>query len=367
MARSTGSASSIIFIAALAAGLLLTAAGLLGFAGEETSAGPAQPAARHAARRPPAGLIDGSMTAVADSVIEQSHPLRAAALAILAAGRYLFYREALGEAVVGRDGVLFTLEEFERHPADDRVLVERLEEIVRVRDALGEREIALVVAILPSKARVLSGDLPARWARLADHPRYDESLTRLRERSVHVVDAFESLETRGGLRRFFARDTHWTPQGAAAVAGQIAGSAERAGLLDGIDRIEYQRVADGEAAVPGDLMRFLPVGPLRDALGLPEESAEAYRAEEAAGTPGPGLFDEITIPVALVGTSFSRDRRWGFEASLKVALSADVLNVAEVGEGPFEPMRAYLAGETFVGVPPQIVVWEIPERYLTLP
>jgi alginate O-acetyltransferase complex protein AlgJ len=71
--------------------------------------------------------------------------------------------------------------------------------------------------------------------------------------------------------------------------------------------------------------------------------------------------------VALVGTSYSQDERWGFADALKVALGADVLNVAARGEGPFAPMRAYLEGETVVDVPPELVVWEIPERYLTIP
>ena len=358
MARSNGSASALLFVTALAGGLLLTVAGLLWSGAAD---GPAR-----RLRSASAEVTDGSVTAVVDSVIEERHPLRDAALAVLAAGRYVLFGEALGEAVVGREGMLFTLEEFERHPHDERVLAERLDEIVRIRDALRAREIALVVAILPSKARVLSADLSARWAELADHHRYDEALQRLRLGSVHVVGAAESLATPGGQRRFFARDTHWTPQGSAAVAGQIAATAEEAGLLQGIDRVAYQRVSDGTAPVPGDLMRFLPVGRWRRVLGLPEETAEVYRASQPEGAGALGLFDELSIPVALVGTSFSRDPRWGFEAALKVALEADVLNVAEEGEGPFEPMRAYLSGETISEVPPRLVVWEIPERYLTL-
>jgi len=43
------------------------------------------------------------------------------------------------------------------------------------------------------------------------------------------------------------------------------------------------------------------------------------------------------------------------------------MNVAEEGRGPFRPMQNYLDGDTISDVPPKIVIWEIPERYVTEP
>ena len=65
-------------------------------------------------------------------------------------------------------------------------------------------------------------------------------------------------------------------------------------------------------------------------------------ARAAAGTDadaGGGLFGTQTIPVTLVGTSYSADERWNFTGALQTALGADVLNLATEGRGPLPPMR----------------------------
>ena len=116
-------------------------------------------------------------------------------------------------------------------------------------------------------------------------------------------------------------------------------------------------------------MSFVPVSDaVRAWFGLTAETVHAYEVgAAAAGSGGPGLFGEIVIPVTLVGTSYSGDPRWAFEDALRLELGLDVLNVAAEGEGPFEPMREYLRSEAISEVSPDLVVWEIPERYLTLP
>jgi alginate O-acetyltransferase complex protein AlgJ len=80
-----------------------------------------------------------------------------------------------------------------------------------------------------------------------------------------------------------------------------------------------------------------------------------------------GLFDEVTIPVTLVGTSYSAGRPWNFDGALKEVLGADVLNVAAEGQGPLVPMQRYLDSPRFADAPPALVIWEIPERYVVLP
>ena len=68
--------------------------------------------------------------------------------------------------------------------------------------------------------------------------------------------------------------------------------------------------------------------------------------------------------MALVGTSYSAGEAWDFAGALREALGADVLQAAQEGEGPFEPMSDYLEDDAFLQTPPRLVVWEIPERYL---
>jgi alginate O-acetyltransferase complex protein AlgJ len=131
---------------------------------------------------------------------------------------------------------------------------------------------------------------------------------------------------------------------------------------------EFELREDPPQQLTGDLMNFVPVERFADLLGLGAETFRpvvAVAAETASGTAD--LFATPEIPVSLVGTSYSADRRWGFADQLRWHLNADVLEVSEAGRGPFAPMASYLRSETYQEIRPRVIVWEIPERYLTLP
>ncbi|MFW6261316.1 MAG: alginate O-acetyltransferase AlgX-related protein [Spirochaetota bacterium] len=365
--RQDSTTSAILFLATVSAGLLFAAAGVLGGVG----GGPSTPTSGGLS------LVDGSLTAEVEDIVEEQHPLRGPAVSLVAAVRYVLFRDATGPAVVGRDGWLFTLEEFERRPGDDERIARRIDEIGVVAGRLESMGIDLAVVFVPSKARVFAQRLPVRWRSLAEHPRLDAAVEELRRRRLTVVDLRDAFgegvvpsdSGAAGAPLFFARDTHWTPEGARRAAAAVAREARRAGLAPDASATDYVRIAGEPAKVPGDLMSFLPVGRLRAAFGLQVEEAVPARAAPESGSTGGagGLFGQLDVPVALVGTSYSRDERWGFAEELKLAFDADVLNVASEGEGPFEPMREYLEGETIRDPKPELVVWEIPERYLTLP
>jgi len=87
-------------------------------------------------------------------------------------------------------------------------------------------------------------------------------------------------------------------------------------------------------------------------------------AGEAAG--GDALFADSDIPVGLVGTSYSANPHWNFLGALRESLHSDVVNYAEEGHGPILPMLKYLQSDGFKNSPPQVLVWEFPERYLPM-
>ena len=76
------------------------------------------------------------------------------------------------------------------------------------------------------------------------------------------------------------------------------------------------------------------------------------------------LFGDAALPVTLVGTSYSANKLWHFEGHLKTAMQADILNMADEGQGPFATMRAWLDSGNFKSNKPRLVIWEMPERYL---
>ena len=76
------------------------------------------------------------------------------------------------------------------------------------------------------------------------------------------------------------------------------------------------------------------------------------------------MFADSEVPVTLVGTSYSANANWNFVGALKQALRSDVINDSKDGHGPILPMLAYLKSDAFKNTPPQVLIWEFPERYL---
>jgi SGNH hydrolase-like domain, acetyltransferase AlgX len=113
----------------------------------------------------------------------------------------------------------------------------------------------------------------------------------------------------------------------------------------------------------GDLLNYLPLGMWQERLG-PTDTLIGQTTAATSESSGGALFGNSSIPVTLVGTSYSANPLWNFEDSLKEALGTDVLNVANQGEGPVVPMQEYLESQALKDAPPELVIWEIPERFL---
>ena len=348
------------FLLVLAAGVLLSA---VAFARMEDA--------------PEGSLRTGEWTSRFEGAFDQALPLYEPALHLWTAIRYSLFSEGGPGLVVGADDWLFTTEELETYPRDGERVEEAAAYIAAVARALGKRDAALAVVLLPAKARIYEDMLPGYGLPQVVDRRYERTLTALRGAAgvadAGVADAPPAavVDARAALRRarsagtevFLRTDTHWTPEGAAAVARAVAG--EVSGLLErrNVPRTRFERVPAGTEAHRGDLLRFLPLGPFDVAFGPAPDSLTRYETAAAGGDSG-GLFDDPSIPVTLVGTSYSADELWGFPGALAEALEADVLTAAAEGEGPFEPMEEYLRGDTIADQPPELVIWEIPERYL---
>lgn len=303
----------------------------------------------------------GELTAAVDGAVEGSHPLRRLALPMVSLPRYILFRQGNDGVVVGREGWLFTREEVRLNGTSSVSANRRRNWVVDTSRRLQDAGVAVVVVLVPSKAAVAEGLLPRRFR---------PAVAQVRSESVRLRDALAAsgvpvVDAATVLRRedFFARDSHWRPSGAARVAAAVGEQVAAAALS--FDA-EVTLVREAPQRLVGDLSAFVPVpDSIRDAVGLTDER---YRPVAATVTSsGGGLFATPTVPVTLVGTSFSADPRWGFDAFLMDELEADILNVAEEAGGPFVPMEEYRTSETFAELPPELVVWEIPARYLTLP
>ena len=153
-------------------------------------------------------------------------------------------------------------------------------------------------------------------------------------------------------------DTHWTPAGAELAARQIADAANDIKL----EKSDFKAVAVDPVAIEGDLEKYIKTGVFHGVLAPDQDVLSTYKVEkESAGD----LFADEVIPVALIGTSYSAIDKWNFEGALKSALKADVLNLADEGQGPLEPMAKFLKDTDMSKTKIKLVVWEIPERFIT--
>lgn len=298
-------------------------------------------------------VANGSYQRAYETRFVDGLPSRQWATEVWNAARLAMLGEVNDGAVLGRDGWLFTAEEF-TEPADTRDLQTELD---RARTMLAVSGIQLLPVIIPDKARIMRGQLRrGRSVRFAT--RYDRALEAVERAGLPVVDLRPALLADDAS--FMRTDTHWSPSGARAVAYVVA-----AALPDALPpRTDFTTDLTGTKPFEGDLLAFINIGAWRAWVG-PAPEAIATFATKAVNAVGGDLFGDVTIPVVLIGTSYSARADFHFEGFLKHALGVDVLNLAEEGNGPFAPMESLLNSDTIESAAPQFVIWEIPERYLT--
>ena len=120
---------------------------------------------------------------------------------------------------------------------------------------------------------------------------------------------------------------------------------------------------------PGDLVRLagldwlpMPLQPAEEVV-MASTINEQVPEAEGGGDSLDDLFGDDNLPnLALIGTSFSRNSN--FAGFLQQALKAPVGNFAKDGGEFSGAAKAYFNSPAFSQTPPQLVVWEIPERDL---
>ena len=107
------------------------------------------------------------------------------------------------------------------------------------------------------------------------------------------------------------------------------------------------------------------MGKNEEAFGFYPDRLKQFKTEKQETTDSVlDLFGDASIPVTLIGTSYSANPLWNFHGFLQEALNVDILNAASEGEGPFITMKKYLLDKALETSPPKIIIWEIPERYI---
>ena len=303
-------------------------------------------------------LASGEVTAELETLYEEDLPLRDFAVNTWTAFSLIVFGEGKPGVIVGEEGWLYTDEEFVASKDAAEVYAENLNYIREVRDELSANDIELVIVPVPSKARVyheFTKDTPAQ-AHLDLYQSFDrdiDELTITTAKSLDMMIAQKPVEP-----MFLQTDTHWTPAGARQVADAAAAAAFSETEFRG-GQVFQTHVGDARS-MSGDLAKFVPVSPWYEFLAFSAATISEYQT----GLTEVDLFAEPVAPnVALVGTSYSATVEFHFAGFLKQALGADLINFSRKGEGPFAPMKTFLT-ELPNAQTIELVIWDIPERYL---
>lgn len=310
-------------------------------------------------------VMVGEFTAKLEDIYKDRLPYRMISTDLIGAARYMVFSEGRKGVVVGQDGWLFSSEEYRVADNETKRLEEAANMIASVRDQLATQGTDLLVLPLPAKADIYREytAYPSLTDQMAE--RYAAFRSALSARGINTVDARASLlAAKTGNQMFLKGDTHWTPQGARAVA---AGTAEALGPVT--EAMPFSISETKTLPIEGDLTKFIVSPQYASFVSLAPEhitvlnaSSQAFEAPQAVD-----IFGGSSIEVALVGTSYSANENWSFAPSLMAEIGADVVNFAEEGHGPFAPMASYLDSDLSKNTPPKVVIWEFPVRYLTDP
>lgn len=309
--------------------------------------------------------LNGRITSAIDGAYKEELPVRPHSVDILNAVTYVLFKEGRRGVVVGQKGWLFTSEEYDWTPGSSANLEANLRHVAAITGELKRRGIAVEIALVPEKSDIYA-NLLLKKRPAAHDGKYDAVRHRLSALTGAIIPNLRDvlLEARKHGDVFFPTDTHWSVAGAGVAAVQLASAFPNAATTT---ETEFSLKTTPTVSYSGDLLRFLQLGPFSALL---PETADAVTPLVAVATEG-SVDDFLAEPsttsapqVALVGTSYSANPTWSFEAQLKSSLGRDVVNLAKAGHGPMEPMEAFLKQVRAGDISVEAVIWEIPLRYL---
>jgi len=309
------------------------------------------------------GLMRGSWAPGFEKTLNETLPASDPSKNFWGRSEYALFGQGRKGVVVGSDGWLFTDEEFECPKQAQERVKENFSYIEEVRTALKKKKIALAVILVPAKVRLYAEHLGDNKVPACRDGLYSLTMLHLKDKDIKAVDLLSAMAVSPDKESYFLKtDTHWTPEGARKAAQKaaetIAFSAET--------RKAYATQEGEKIKHDGDLKRYLP--------GVSEEDIaadylQAYETQEQDSEDGEAsamsLFGDDIPPMTLVGTSYSANPAWNFLGFLKQAFGVDILDMSDEGRGPFTVMEKYLESDAIENTPPQMVIWEIPERYIT--
>jgi alginate O-acetyltransferase complex protein AlgJ len=303
-------------------------------------------------------VLNGKATQQIENKLIEHVPLKKPLTQLWSRLFYSAFTEGKKGVLVGTQGWLCSREEYFRPKYTETNLTQHIQYIKQVHSKLEEQNIELAVILIPEKIDIYSEYMRDKSAHL-ENDLYGRILDQLSTDSIIIISPREMLKkAKVESPVFFRTDTHWTPFGADKVARYTANL-----LSHWRGDQDFESVMAVEETFKGDLLNFIPAGDVwvsqqikADLIAKPITSLLANDSDALFG-------DEVPLSTAIVGTSFSANKNWGFHGALQLAMSQEILDYSESGKGPFEPMRALISGNELQNLDVTHILWEIPVRY----
>ena len=271
--------------------------------------------------------------------------------------------------------------------------------IAHFRDQLAERGIQLLVVPVPGKPSIYSDKLTSRaTGREVDSPTR-ELIRDLQANGVATVDLFSVFHEarRQNATLYLARDTHWTPQGAALAAATVAGRLQQLAWVSAGSREFSTRTR--QVSRHGDVVEMMQIPGLQRTFSAELvdctqvlDPVRGMMVPAAADRPGAFKYPAKQSSVLVLGDSFCRIYQFaeprslgqtadattsssetrrllpgsaGFISHLALSLKSPVDAIVSDG-GASTDVRRKLSTNPEILEGKKVVVWEFVERDIAL-
>lgn len=313
--------------------------------------------------------VNGELASKIEGQYDDNFVIKSLGVNLWAAFDYLVFNEGKQGLIIGKGDWLFSSEEI-YHPEDAELNYHNNLNFIRwSRQQLQQSGMDLWVIPVPSKARIYQHHLADIEVSPVHINTYDNFIHDLQHFNINYIDSLNPLLESSMQNHFFKTDTHWTPQGALKIARLAAEQINQSPTSKPYPRQEFITERVSQSEIDGDLTRFLPLSPWFDGVKPKSEILHRYQTYSVQADEFDIFGDstDLSQPVALIGTSYSHNPNWNFDGALKQSLSMDLVNYAEQGLGPLQPMQQFMSLPEHQKESLQLVIWEIPERYLLMP
>ncbi len=290
-------------------------------------------------------------------------PLTQAAVGFVNAWRYRFLGSTDDQVQIGKDGWLFISQDLYLATQPLENMQARAKAVITLAKALRSQGIQLMVAVVPSKARIQASSLRTAFPTVLQNG-YRDFIDLLETSGVTAPRLDVPLLAAAQQQAVFLKtDTHWNIKGAKIAAQTVAQAALPLQL-----ELPVARFQTIQSAIPqeisGDLIHLMGLEDVAVPF-RPENDVDYSQQTQNLENSNSGLLGAPSSAVVLVGTSYSL--RSNFLGALEQSLGTRVLSVAREGSGFEGNMTIFLEDIKRSKALPKLLIWEFNERFLYLP